>query len=44
MSYAHSKIEEVDKRIIINIAVELAKKYIEPKQAKFINGILDEVL
>lgn len=44
MSYAHSKIEEVDKRIIINIAIELAKKYIEPKQAKFINGILDEVL
>ena len=44
MSYAHTKIEEVDKRIIINIAVDLAKKYVEPKQAKFINGILDEVL
>ena len=44
MSYAHSKIEEVDKKVIINIAVDLAKKYIDPKQAKFINAILDEVL
>ena len=44
MSYAHSKVEEVDKRVIINIAVDLAKKYVEPKQAKFINAILDEVL
>lgn len=44
MSYAHTKVEEVDKRVIINIAVDLAKKYVEPKQAKFINAILDEVL
>ena len=44
MSYAHTKVEEVDKRVVINIAVDLAKKYVEPKQAKFINAILDEVL
>ena len=44
MSYSHSKVEEVDKKVIINIAVDLAKKYIDPKQAKFINAILDEVL
>lgn len=44
MSYAHYNIEEVDKRVVINIAVELAKKYIEPKQARFINAILDETL
>lgn len=45
MSYAHYYyVEKVDKRIVINIAVELAKKYIEEKQAKFINAILDEVL
>ena len=45
MSYAHFYyVEKVDKRIVINIAVELAKKYIEEKQAKFINAILDEVL
>ena len=45
MSYAHFYyVEKVDKRIVINVAVELAKKYIEEKQAKFINAILDEVL
>ena len=45
MSYAHSYyVEKIDKRIVINVAVDLAKKYIEEKQAKFINAILDEVL
>ena len=43
--YAHFYyVEKIDKRIVINTAVELAKKYIEEKQAKFINAILDEVL
>ena len=45
MSYANFYyVEQIDKRIVINTAVELAKKYIEEKQAKFINAILDEVL
>ena len=44
MSYAHSKVEQVDKKIIINVAVKLAKDYVDEKQAKFINAILDEVL
>ena len=45
MSYTHYYFtEKVDKKIVINIAVDLAKKYIEEKQAKFINGILDGVL
>ena len=45
MSYAHFYyVEKIDTRIVINVAVELAKKYIEEKQAKFINAILDEVL
>ena len=44
MSYAHMKVEEVDKGIVINVAVDLAKKYVEPKQGKFVNAILDEVL
>ena len=45
MSFAHYYfVEKVDKSIVIDIAVSLAKKYIEEKQAKFINGILDEVL
>lgn len=44
MSYAHNEIEKIDKKIIINIAVNLTKKYVEDKQAKFVNGILDEVI
>ena len=45
MSYAHYyMIEKVDKRIVINTAVKLAKTYIDEKQAKFINALLDEVL
>lgn len=46
MSYAHYCYygEEIDKRIVIDVAVELAKKYIDEKQAKFIHAVLDEVL
>ena len=45
MSYAHFYyVEKINKKIVINVAIELAKKYIEEKQAKFINAILDEVL
>lgn len=44
-SYAHFYyIEKVDKKVIINIAVNLAKKFIDDKQAKFINAILDNGL
>ena len=42
MSYTHFYfIEKIDKKVVINVAVNLAKKYIDDKQAKFINGILD---
>lgn len=43
MSYSHFYFVEkdVDKAVVINVAVDLAKKYIDDKQAKFINGILD---
>lgn len=42
MSYTHFYfIEKVNKKVVINIAVDLAKKYIDDKQAKFINAILD---
>ena len=45
MSYTHFyKIEKISKAIVIDVAVNLAKEYIEEKQAKFINGILDKVL
>lgn len=42
MSYTHfSYVEKVDKKVVINIAVDLAKKYVDDVQAKFINAILD---
>lgn len=45
MSYAHFYyVEKIEKRIVIDIAVNLAKKYVDDKQAKFINAILDGVL
>jgi len=45
MSYAHFYyVEKVDKKIVINVAVDLAKKYIDEKQAKFINAVLDGIL
>lgn len=45
-SYAHFYYygDNVDKKIIINIAVELAKEYVDEKQQKFVNAILDKVL
>lgn len=45
MSYVHFYyVEKADKRVVINIAVDLAKKYVDEKQPKFINAILDKVL
>lgn len=45
MSYTHFyTIEKVDKAIIIDVAVNLAKEYIEEKQARFIHAVLDEAL
>jgi len=45
MSYAHYKyVEKVDKAIVIEIAVKLAKKYLDKNDYKFINGVLDKVL
>lgn len=45
MSVSHFYyVEKVDKRIVIDVAINLAKKYIEEKQAKFIHALLNEVL
>ena len=45
MSYSHFfYVEKIDKRIVISVAVKLAKKYVDLTQAKFINAILDGVL
>ena len=45
MSYTHFYyIEKIDKAIVIDVAVKLAKEYVEEKQGKFVNAILDETL
>ena len=45
MSYAHYYfVEKSDKRVVIDVAVNLAKKYIDIKQSQFINAILEGVL
>lgn len=45
LSYAHYKyVEGVDKAIVIDIAVHLAKKYLDDGDYKFINAVLDNVL
>lgn len=46
MSYTHSKYsdEKADKRIIIDLAVRLSKKFLDKDDYKFVNGILDKVL
>lgn len=44
-SYAHYYyVEKVDKAIVINIAIRLAKKYLEKQDYKFINAVLEKVL
>lgn len=45
LSYAHYKyVEGVDKAIVIDIAVHLAKKYLDDGDYKFINAVLDNLL
>ena len=44
MSYTHKQTQNAEKSIVINIAVKLAKKYLEEEDYKFVNGILDKVL
>jgi len=36
--------DKVDKKVVINVAVELAKSYLDAKDYKFVNAILDKVL
>ena len=45
MSYTHYfYIGNVDKRIVINVAIKLTKRYVVGDEYKFVNVILDEVL
>ncbi len=36
--------EDVSKATMINVAVELAKKYLDDKEYRFINAVLDKIL
>lgn len=44
MSYTHKQNSDEDKRIIIDIAVKLSKKFLDKDDYKFVNAILDKVL
>lgn len=46
MSYAHMHYtdDNVDKSVVIDVAVRLAKKYLDRDDYKFVNAILDNVL
>ena len=46
LSYVHFYFlePEIDKAVVINIAVRLAKEYLSDKDYKFVNAILDKVL
>ena len=45
-SYTKGKLikEPIDKSANIDVAIRLAKKYAEPNDSKFVNGILDNLL
>lgn len=40
----YNYLDESSKPVIINVAIELAKKYLVDDEYKFVNGILDKVL
>ncbi len=46
MSYTQNKLieEKVDKKVVIDVSVRLAKKYLENTDYKFVNAILDNTL
>ncbi len=45
LSYVHYfHIGEVEKAVVIDVAVTLAKAYLDQKDYRFVNGILDNVL
>ncbi len=44
MSYTHAKEEKGDKHVIIDVAIRLAKKYLDKDDYKFVNAVLDNIL
>lgn len=45
MSFSSFKlVGDIDKRVVINVAVKLAKKYLDKTDYKFVNALLDNTL
>ena len=45
MTYSHYYyVEKVNRNIVIDVAVNLTKTYVDEKQAGFVNALLDEVI
>ena len=45
LSYCHFYyVKDVDKKVVIDVAVKLAKKYLDSTDYKFVNAILDKTL
>ena len=44
MSFTHSKMKDAQKSVIIDVAVRLAKKYLDKDDYKFVNAVLDKTL
>lgn len=44
MSYTNAKVEQTEKRVVIDVAVRLAKKYLDKDDYKFVNAVLDKVI
>lgn len=45
MSYSNYKlVGDIDKSVVINVAVDLAKEFLDATDYKFVNAILDNVL
>lgn len=45
LSYSHFYyVKDVDKKVVIDVAVKLAKKYLDSTDYKFVNAILDKIL
>ena len=44
MSYTNAKVEHTEKRVVIDVAVRLAKKYLDKDDYKFVNAVLDKVI
>ena len=41
---AYKMVGDIDKKVMINVAINLSKKYLDKKDYKFVNGILDKIL